>query len=384
MEIAVRRGLLAATPSEAIILTRFQDERAGDVTWRDVDRRIGGLVRALLGSGDFSGRLHEIAIVHPAKGRVKRVIVLGLGARDELTYPRLMQAIALATRRARDLGARRITCALPGAHALSEAQAARAIAEGAGLGIHRFSRPRADEAPEKPVRFELVVADPAAVKRLSRPVTRGASGANSVRLARDLANLPGNQLTPRRLAEQAREIGRASGASVRVCGVREMERLGMGAVLAVGKGSSNPPSFIVLERDPARPRAGKTATRRAAASLPTVVLVGKGITFDTGGISLKPRDDMARMKYDMSGAAAVLGVFSALPALDPSFRVVGLVPSAENMPDGAAFKPGDVVRAMDGTTIEITNTDAEGRLVLADALCYARRFSRSRSSIWRR
>jgi leucyl aminopeptidase len=196
-------------------------------------------------------------------------------------------------------------------------------------------------------------------------------------LARDLANAPGNELTPERLADEARGIARASGARVQVLGVREMERLGMGAVLAVGKGSVNPPRFIVLEREPAsarRPKQAKASPPRRAAAIPTVVLIGKGVTFDSGGISIKPREGMARMKYDMSGAAAVLGVFAALPSLDLPFRVIGLVPSAENMPGGRAFKPGDVVRAMDGTTIEVTNTDAEGRLVLADALCYARRF----------
>jgi leucyl aminopeptidase len=186
-------------------------------------------------------------------------------------------------------------------------------------------------------------------------------------MARDLAAIPAVDLTPEHLAERAREIARATHARVRVLGPPEIERLGMGALLAVGRGSIHPPRFIVLEREP-------TGAKRAAARVPTVVLIGKGVTFDTGGISIKPAADMGRMKADMSGAAAVLAAFSALPAIDPPFRVVGLVPAAENMPGGGAYRPGDVLRSLDGTTIEVVSTDAEGRLLLADALGYARRY----------
>src|SRR5207247_65127 len=180
---------------------------------------------------------------------------------------------------------------------------------------------------------------------------------------------------------RAREIGRQAGARVEALGVPQLERLGAGALLAVGRGSVHPPRLITLDRPtagapkPARPATRRTRSAAPAATPGTVVVIGKGVTFDTGGISLKPRENMHKMKYDMSGAAAVLGLFSALPTLAPPFRVVGIIPTAENMPGGRAFKPGDVVRAMDGTTIEVTNTDAEGRLLLADALGYARRYA---------
>ncbi|NOT33264.1 MAG: leucyl aminopeptidase, partial [Candidatus Eisenbacteria bacterium] len=200
--------------------------------------------------------------------------------------------------------------------------------------------------------------------RQRRAVARGDAIASGTCLARDLANTPGDALPPDALARRARQVARDAGASVQVLGVPQMTRLGMGLLLAVGRGSPNPPRFVVLDR--AAPRGVKRA--------PTVVLVGKGVTFDTGGISLKPRENMNRMKYDMAGAAAVLGLFAALPQLAVPVRVVGLIASAENMPGGRAFKPGDVLRALDGTTVEVTNTDAEGRLVLADALVYARRF----------
>ncbi len=167
---------------------------------------------------------------------------------------------------------------------------------------------------------------------------------------------------PETLAARAREIGRSAGAKVTVFDEAALERLGMGCVLGVGRGSANPPRFIVLEK--ASEKRGRSAT---------VVLIGKGVTFDTGGYSLKPREGMSKMKYDMGGAAAALGVFAALPALGLPFRLVGLIPSAENMVSERALKPGDVLRALDGTTVEVTNTDAEGRLLLADALGYARR-----------
>ena len=371
MQIVVRRGVLATASADVIVLTRFLNERALDATARAVDARSRGLVAALVRSGDFSGKLNEIAILHPASGRPRRIVVLGLGTNDDLTPHRLLQAMASAARRARDLGARTLACVPPGPSPVPVLRAVQAIAEGVVLGLHRFERPSPDGSVA-PNKLEIVVANAAAAKELGEHAARGAQWARSVCIARDLANAPGNELTPERLADAARDIGSASGASVQVLGVREMERLGMGAVLAVGKGSVNPPRFIVLDRGPHGERPSRKA--RTSRRAPTIVLIGKGVTFDTGGISIKPREGMARMKYDMAGAAAVLGVFAALPSLDLPLRVVGLVPSAENMPGGRAFKPGDVVRAMDGTAIEITNTDAEGRLVLADALAYARRF----------
>jgi len=221
-----------------------------------------------------------------------------------------------------------------------------------------------------------VERDAAVAAAMGEGVARGAAFGEATCLARDLANTPGQDLVPDGIAARAREIGRLTGVRVEVLGVPQLERLGMGALLAVGRGSPNEPRFITLEYRPAgaaaRPRAaGRSAARGAA----PVVLIGKGVTFDTGGISLKPRENMHRMKGDMSGAAAVLAAFSALPALAPPFPVIGLIPSAENMPGSRAFKPGDVVRALDGTTIEVTNTDAEGRLLLADALGYARRLA---------
>ena len=339
----------------------------------EVDRRSGGAIAALMRSRDFTGRTLELALLHPRRAPAGRVILVGLGRRADLDRMRLRQAAALVARRARELRAGVLRIALP-AGPVAVAEAAQAAAEGAVLGHYRHDAYRSEPTPPALRRIEIAAGDDGEERALATAVARGARFGEATALARDLARTPGEDLTPELLGRRAAEIARASGARCRVLGVPELERLGTGALLAVGRGSQHPPRLIVLERAPGAgaPRGARRA--RGARRVPTVVLIGKGITFDSGGLSLKPTDSMVRMKYDMSGAAAVLGAFSALPEIAPPFRVVGLVPAAENMPGGRALKPGDVVRALGGTTIEITNTDAEGRLVLADALGYAARY----------
>ena len=232
------------------------------------------------------------------------------------------------------------------------------------LGPWRFAAYRTRPGAPALRRVEIVAAAGPA-KTLAAAVARGMRRAEAVVLARDLTWTPGDDLTPAGLAARAREVARAAGAKVRVLDVPALERLGMNGILGVGRGSAHPPRFVVLERGPAVRRGRKS---------PTVVVIGKGVTFDTGGISLKPRDGLHELKDDMAGAAVVLGLFAGLPRGPLPVRLVGLVPAAENMPGGRALKPGDVLRLMSGTTVEVTNTDAEGRLLLADALAYARRF----------
>jgi leucyl aminopeptidase len=367
MDVRLRVGRLDTRPAGAVAIGVI--ESGGELTGaaRAVDRASGGAVSALLASGDFRGRFLETAVLYPRGRKPRRVIVVGLGQRAALDAQRVRLVSAVAARRARELGAGTLATVIHGAGAggLEPATAAQAVAEGVVLGHYRHGAYKRDPGPRRLRSIELIEHDAARAKTLAAFVTRGAAWGEAVGLARDLANTPGVDLTPERLATRAREIGAAAGARVQVLGVPQLERLGMGALLAVGRGSAHPPRFIVLERG------GGGGTRRA--KRPPAVLVGKGITFDTGGISLKPRENMHRMKYDMSGAAAVLGVFAALPTLDPGMRVIGLISTAENMPGGRAYKPGDVLRTLDGTTVEVTNTDAEGRLVLADALGYARR-----------
>lgn len=383
MELKLRRGDVTTRQAGALALGIL--EGGGELTGAAaaVDKACQGAIRRLLKQRDFTGRFLETAVLYPAGVRARRVILVGLGRPEALDASRVRRAAAQVAKRARELGAGTLVTVAHGAGrgGLDPARAARATAEGSVLGHYRFTAYRRDTGAAPLRRIEVVVRDADLARELAPAVARGARDAEAACLARDLANTPGQDLTPEMLGERAREIGRHTGARVEVLGVPQLERLGMGALLAVGRGSVHPPRFIVLDQPPHRPGtarpSGAARTRRAprkGGEPGTVVVIGKGVTFDTGGISLKPRENMHKMKYDMSGAAAVLGAFSALPTLSLDCRVIGLVASAENMPGGRAFKPGDVVRAMNGTTIEITNTDAEGRLVLADALCYARRY----------
>jgi leucyl aminopeptidase len=368
LDVVLHRGDIAARSAGAVALGILEDQRPLAGAAAAVDRASRGAIKALIESGDFRGRLLEVAMLYPPAMRSARLILVGLGRRAELTEHRVRQAAGAAARRARELSAGTLATVVPGPGpgGIAPARAAQAVAEGVILGSYRFTAYRS-EPPGRPLkRVEIVESDAALARSLAPAVARGAAWANATCLARDLASTPGQDLTPEALAERAREIAGAAGASIEVLGVPELERLGMGALLGVGRGSIHPPRFLVLERVP-------VATKPRGARVETVVLVGKGVTFDTGGISLKPRENMNKMKYDMSGAAAVLGTFAALPSIEPAARIVGLIPAAENMPGGRALKPGDVVRALDGTRIEVTNTDAEGRLLLADALGYARR-----------
>jgi leucyl aminopeptidase len=324
-----------------------------------------GAVQALLASGDFTGRAGESALLYPSGQAAKRVLVVGLGPAGDLGVRGTFLAAATAARRARELGAGSLALALS-ERVESDPALARAAGEGVVLGHHRHTAYLSAGGKPPLTGVELIsfeVPSAAARAALAAGVARG----EAVALARDLASTPGQDLPPAALADRAREVARRVGARATIHEPAAMERLGMGCVLAVGRGSPHPPRFVELVKPPAGSSRGEKAR--------TVVLIGKGVTFDTGGVSLKPREGMSKMKYDMSGSAAVIGAFASLDTLALPFRLVGLIPSAENVTGGRAVKPGDVVRAMDGTTIEITNTDAEGRLLLADALVYARRFA---------
>jgi leucyl aminopeptidase len=360
MEVVLRGGDIARRPAGAIALGILEGGRELSGPAAAVDRASRGAIRALLKRRDFTGRFLEVAVLYPPGLGAGRLILVGLGRKSALDEHRVRQAAGLAARRARELGARTLATAAPGVGrgGLDPARAAQAVAEGSVLGHYRFTAYRSGTGVAPLRRVEILDQD---ARRHAPDVARGARWAEAACLARDLASTPGQDLTPEGLAERAVAIGRESGAKVEVLGVPQLERLGMGALLAVGRGSVHPPRFIVLDRGP------------RGARVPVVALIGKGVTFDTGGISLKPRENMHKMKYDMSGAAAVLGAFAALGTLELPVRVVGLIPSAENMPGSRALKPGDVVRALNGVTIEVTNTDAEGRLLLADALSYAQR-----------
>jgi leucyl aminopeptidase len=326
-----------------------------------LDAATAGALGRPLAARDFVGKQDETVLLHPP-GIARRILLVGLGPAKELTPARLRRAAGTAAKRARQLGVPdavfHVAAEVLGA--VEDLAAGRAIAEGLGYGAWHYLELKEPPKEPKPALAVLAVARTRPTRAFRRGLEVGAAVAAGQALTRDLQVLPGNLLVPRDLAAHAQALAKRHGFAVRVLDRKALEKEGMHALLAVAQGSAHEPRFIAIDYDGAK---GKP-----------VVLVGKGVTFDTGGISIKPADKMEEMKFDMSGAAAVLGIFEMLGRLRPKARVVGLIPSAENMPSGNAYKPGDVVRSHLGKTIEVVNTDAEGRLLLADALSYARRY----------
>jgi leucyl aminopeptidase len=359
LKISLARKPLGDLTVDALVLGLFAgDKRLPDAVLA-LDRRAGGLIKAVLDAEKFSGKPGAVTHVHAGDRLTSsRVVVVGLGSRRELTPETIRRAAASGIRRARDLGARSVAIQVLGDR-LPPRRRAHAVAEGLILGTYAFERYKR-EAAEKFVDEAVVVPpDGQSAREVLEGIRTGEIFARATWFARDLVNAPANDVHPTHLAEVAETIAGQPRLSVKVLDRAECEELRMGAFLGVAAGSHQPPKFIHLTYRPSgRP------TRR-------VVIIGKGITFDAGGLDLKTADGMLRMKNDMSGAAAVLGVMKVLSALKLRVEVHGLIAATENMPSGTAFRPGDVLRAMNGTTIEIGNTDAEGRLTLADVLSYA-------------
>jgi leucyl aminopeptidase len=326
-----------------------------------LDAASGQALARVYGSGDFSGKSDEFTLLHPS-GAATRLLLLGLGKGDEVTTRKLRRAAATAAKRARMLGVTSGAFHLPAESRgkVAAAEAGQAIAEGLGFGAWHFAEmKRPAEDPKPPLeRFEILA--PAETAEVTRGHATGAAIAAGQAFTRGLQVLPGNVCTPSFLARTAEELAQRHKFGITVLDLAGIKKEGMGALLCVAQGSVEEPRFIALEY-------------KGGAGAP-VVLVGKGVTFDSGGISIKPAQNMEEMKYDMSGAAAVLGTFEMLGRLQPKLNVIGLVPTTENLPSGTAIKPGDVVKSHFGKTIEIVNTDAEGRLILCDALSYARRY----------
>lgn len=299
-------------------------------------------------ANNFSGKERELLVTYPGKP-VRRLIVAGLGRKDKFTVEKLRRAAASVAQRARTLDLAELSILPPAGDPPEHAQA---VVEGVALALYEFKRWKSKGT--KPPRLALVRVDgdPEAVRR-------GAIYARATCLTRDLVNEPPSVCTPRYLAQAARGVAR-SGITVKIFDEKKIRKMGMGGLQGVAIGSSEPPRFVHL-------------SYRAPRARKTIAIVGKGITFDSGGLCLKPADGMLNMKDDMSGAGAVIGIFSALSELRPRVNVHGIFAATENMPGGSAYKTRDVLRAMNGKTMEIINTDAEGRLVLADALSYASR-----------
>ena len=327
-----------------------------------VDKGTGGAIGRVLAAGDFAGKKDETAVIYPS-GPAPRVLLVGLGKPDEIDRTAIRRAAAIAGKKARSLGVPRAAFYLPpeARGKVPPAEVGQSIAEGLAQGAWQYNEMKKPNEDKKPPleRFDLLAHDgPADLIRGHK--TGEAIGAGQT-FARGLQVLPGNVATPTYIANVARDLAQRHGFGVTILDKAAIIKEKMGALLSVAQGSAEEPRFIALEY-------------KGADTAP-IVLIGKGVTFDTGGISIKPAQNMEDMKYDMSGAAAVLGTFETLGRLKPKVHVVGLIPSTENMPSGTAVKPGDVITSHLGKTIEVINTDAEGRLILCDALSYARRYN---------
>ncbi len=332
-----------------------------------VDHLLGGLIDEICAHGEFKGNLGELVTIHTmGKLTAQRVVLVGLGAQETVNPQAIHRATATAARHLQHTGAQQIALTLlwQGLEDTGIDKAAQAQIEGALLGLYSFKKYQHSDTNgngQGVTKIKLLSgsADHAA---LNKAIERGTAFAEATNFARDLVNEPPNVLTPTELANRASAMARQFGLECEILDRPQMQELGMGGLLAVAQGSAEPPRFIIL-----RYRGAPHNTDKGMA------LVGKGITFDTGGISLKPAERMHEMKGDMAGAAAVISAMQIIATLKPAINVTALVPSTENMPSGTAYRPGDILRIMNGKTIEIVNTDAEGRLVLADALSYATR-----------
>jgi leucyl aminopeptidase len=375
MKTAVRILTPENVQAELLVIPAFEEKNLFDRTSADI-ARLAGRIPPQISAGLFLAKKGQSITVPSALHPHQLVILAGMGRRSDLSLEQIRRLGAVATSNARAVKAKRIACLEPDptgfetsdvSRGLTAEDVAQSMIEGALLAAYRFGKYLTQDLEQNfaPAEFTLVGASSKRQPALVRGTTLARTVCRSVYLARDLTNAPGSEITPDALARHARLVGRERGVSVTVLNERRIAALGMGGLSGVAQGSIHPPRFIIMEYRPARPR------RRT----PTIVLVGKGITFDSGGISIKPSANMAEMKMDMSGAAAVIGTVQAVARLGFPVHLVGLIPAAENMPGGKAIKPGDIVKHLNGMTSEIDNTDAEGRLILADALAYATRYS---------
>jgi leucyl aminopeptidase len=330
-----------------------------------LNRATGGSIAKAMELAGFEGKPEQLAWAAAPKTGAGKALLVGMGAAGEIQAKTVREAFGRAASACQDKGLKTAAVVVPTARGLDVEAAAAALAEGMELASYDPGLYKTDEGEKKkPALRRVLLLDPGGegAAALRRGVQRGQALADGVVFTRTLVNKPSNELTPRLMARAARELARSPLVKVKVAGPAEIRKMGMGGLVGVGQGSDEPYQFIQLEYRP----------KRLPRGAPKIALVGKGITFDTGGISLKPAPNMDQMKFDMGGAGAVLGAFRILAALQPPAHVLGFVAAAENMPSGKAIKPGDLLRMMNGMTVEVNNTDAEGRLVLADALHHAK------------
>lgn len=367
MEFSIKSGSPEKQRVACVVVGVYEPRRLSAPA-QVIDQASGGYLSEILRRGDMDGKPGSTLLLHHVPETLgNRVLLVGLGKEREFREKQYRDAVRAAIKTLDETGATEAALYLTeeGVRRRDEAWRVEQAVLTSMEAQYRFDRMKSkqEDEPRRPLRkLILAVSRRGMLAQGEAAAARGVAIASGMALAKDLGNLPGNVCTPSYLAEQASGLAKEHGLAVQVLERVDMEKLNMGALLSVAKGSDEPPKFIVLQH-----KGGGKKDK-------PVVLVGKGITFDSGGISLKPGADMDEMKYDMSGAAAVLGTMKAAAMLKLPLNVVGLIPTCENLPSGRANKPGDIVTAMSGQTIEILNTDAEGRLILCDALTYAERF----------
>jgi leucyl aminopeptidase len=366
VEIKAISGKLDQIKADAIIIGYFEgtDNLTGVIA--GIDKALDGVITQLITRKEIKGKLNEVNLIHTLnKLPAGLVSVVGLGKRNDLTPEKVRTATAAALRQLRHHGALDIAAAALGIDiaGISAENSAWAMTEGAILGLYAFHKHMTGEPDFQEVK-QLTITEPdeAKLDGLKEGIRKGKITAEASILTRDMVNEPSNYMTPASMAATAKNLADAYKLKINVLEREQMQELKMGALLGVSQGSDRPPKFIVLRYQ------GNESEKI------DVALVGKGITFDSGGISIKPSEGMGEMKGDMAGGAAVMAAISAIAQLKEAINVIAVIPATENMPSGSAFKPGDVLTAMNGKTIEIISTDAEGRLILADALAYTKTF----------
>ncbi len=365
MEIKVAVGDIAGIEADAIVVNFFEGMERPEGDTATLDEALGGAISQLISQGEIKGKLNQITIIHSlGKLPATRVVVAGLGKQQELSQNKVRGTVAETCRLLRQKGVASIATIAQGAGiaGITMEGAAQAITEGALLGVYSFRKHLTKEPEHGEIKqLTIVGADKSKIPSLEQGCHKGKILAEATNLARDMVNEPANYMTPSRMAETAAKLAETYGLELAVLDRELIQELGMGALLGVAQGSRQTPKFIVLHY-----KGGDSKTTDMA-------LIGKGITFDSGGISIKPSEKMGEQKGDMAGGAAVMAAISAVAQLKPKVNVMALIPATENLPGGSALKPGDILTAISGKTIEIISTDAEGRLILADALGYAKK-----------
>ena len=367
MEIKVIVGDIAQIEADAIVVNLFEGvEQPGGAT-AAVDKALNGAISSLIGRGEIKGKFGEVSIIHTLGKLPARIVTIaGLGKRQDFNVDKIRGVAGEFCRALRKLNCRKIATILHGASIgdIELEASIEAIAEGALLGLYSFTKYKKPEY-EDIEEMLIVVREKEKVSLLESAIGKGKTVALATNLARDMVNEPANYMTPSQMAEIAKEIASKYNLELKVFDREDMEAMGMGALLGVAKGSNQPPKLIALSYKGDK-HSGKI-----------LGFLGKGITFDSGGISIKASEGMDEMKDDMAGAAAVMTAVGAIAQLKPKINVTAVIPATENLPSGTALKPGDVLKAMNGKTIEVISTDAEGRLILADALSYAQKLGLS-------